>query len=118
MSLLAAYTTVSDADTADELSRQAVELDLAACVQVEAIRSTYRWQGRVETDNEWRLQFKTTAQRYPALQRWLTEVHPYELPAIYAISVAEASAEYAAWVDDGVRTNDHPPPTAPASGAR
>ncbi|MDR7271587.1 periplasmic divalent cation tolerance protein [Pelomonas saccharophila] len=98
MDLLAVFTTVSSQEQADVLARAAVEQQLAACVQTETIRSTYRWQGAVECEAEVRLMFKTTRQHYAALESLLREQHPYELPAIFALPVIAGTAEYAAWV--------------------
>lgn len=103
MSLLAVFTTVASRDEADRLSRAAVEQRLAACVQVEAVHSTYRWQGEVVSEPELRLMFKTSRARYPALEAWLRGQHPYDLPAVFALPVAEASQAYQAWVDDTVK---------------
>lgn len=100
--LLAVFTTVANPADADALARAAVEQRLAACVQMEAIRSTYRWQGDVACDDEVRLMFKTDRARYAALESLLREHHPYELPAIFALPVAEADAGYAAWVRDSL----------------
>lgn len=108
MDLLAVHTTVATQDDADALARAAVEQRLAACVQTEAIRSTYRWQGEVVSEAEVRLVFKTTRAAYPALEALLRERHPYELPAVYALPVTAATVEYAAWVASAVR--------APAAG--
>lgn len=96
--LLAVFTTVATQEQADELARAAVEARLAACVQTEAVQSRYRWQGAIACEPEIRLLFKTTRARYAALQALLRERHPYELPAIYALPVADASPDYAAWV--------------------
>lgn len=98
MDLLAVFTTVSNAEQADTLARAAVERRLAACVQAEAVLSTYRWQGAVASEPEVRLMFKTSRALYPALEALLRQMHPYELPAIFALPVAEASAAYADWV--------------------
>lgn len=102
MDMLAVFTTVAQREQAEQLARAAVEKQLAACVQVEAIYSTYRWQGQVVSEPEQRLLFKTTQTLYPALEALLRELHPYEVPAIFALSVAEASTEYAAWVADSL----------------
>lgn len=50
--LVAVFTTVASQEQADALARAAVERHLAACVQTEAIRSTYRWQGAIECEAE------------------------------------------------------------------
>jgi len=99
---LAVFTTVADAAQADLLARTAVEQRLAACVQAEPVRSTYRWHGAVEVDDEVRLMFKTTRARYPALAALLQSLHPYELPALFALAVDDASVPYARWVEASV----------------
>jgi periplasmic divalent cation tolerance protein len=102
MDMLAVFTTVSSNDEAELLARAAVDRRLAACVQVEPIHSTYRWQGAIASDPEVRLMFKTSRALYPGLQALLEELHPYEVPAIFALPVVEASAEYEAWLQDAV----------------
>lgn len=102
MELLTVHTTVATQHEADALARAAVEQRLAACVQTEAIRSTYRWQGEVVCEAEVRLVFKTTHAAYPALEALLRERHPYELPAIYALPVVAVTPEYAGWVASAV----------------
>lgn len=103
MALLAVFTTVATREQADALARAAVEQRLAACVQVEPVHSSYRWQGAVVSEPELRLMFKTSRGRYAALEALLRERHPYELPAVFALPVAEASPAYAAWVADACR---------------
>ena len=64
-------TTVGQEADAHRLAELAIEQHLAACVHIEPITSVYRWQGQVQHDSEWRLAFKTTSARLPALvQRW------------------------------------------------
>ncbi|MFT3778648.1 MAG: divalent-cation tolerance protein CutA [Ottowia sp.] len=91
-------TTVATRADADCLARRMVEQRLAACAQVSAIDSVYRWQGAVQAEGEFRILFKTTAARWPALERALRAGHPYELPAIVALPCSEALPAFAAWV--------------------
>lgn len=99
MPLLIVHTTVSSEADARRLAALAVARKLAACVQIEAIRSTYEWQGELVQEPEWRLLFKTAAAHYPALEALLAEHHPYEVPAIYALEAARVAAPFAAWVE-------------------
>lgn len=99
-SLVVVVTTVDDEAVADRIAEAAVHERLAACVQVEAIQSTYRWHGAIERAREWRLLFKTTTDRHDALTSWLRERHPYDLPAIYALAVTAATDRFARWVRD------------------
>lgn len=97
-SLLLVLTTVATRANADALARAMVEQRLAACAQISAIDSVYRWQGAVQSEGEFRVLFKTTAERYPALEAALRSSHPYELPAIVALPVVQALPAFADWV--------------------
>ncbi|HEX6363360.1 MAG TPA: divalent-cation tolerance protein CutA [Albitalea sp.] len=99
--LLAVYTTVGTAEDAHAMARALVERRLAACAQVEPIESFYAWKGALQQDPEFRILFKTTAARYGAVEAAIRELHPYELPAIFAVPVVHAHAPYAAWVAKG-----------------
>ena len=110
MDLIAVCTTVADEAAADRIAAAAVEQGLAACVQQEPITSTYRWQGRVQREAEIRLLFKTTREAYARLEHLILSLHPYELPAVYAVPVAQASAAYGAWVTDNVVDPGAPSP--------
>ncbi|WP_457446595.1 divalent-cation tolerance protein CutA [Roseateles sp. P5_E4] len=102
MDMLAVFTTVANQDQADTLARAAIEQRLAACVQTEAVRSTYRWHDEVTCEPEVRLMFKTSRARYPALEALLLEQHPYELPALFALPVVGATPEYLAWLRESL----------------
>ena len=99
---LVVYTTVTNTEDAQMLARGAVERRLAACVQIEAIQSVYRWKGEVQSEPEQRILFKTTKALYQQLESMIAELHPYELPAIFATPVVAASTAYAAWVREAV----------------
>ena len=92
-------TTVGSADDARRLARAMVDRRLAACVQIGAIDSIYRWQGAVHEEPEWRVLFKTGADGGPALMQAIRGAHPYDLPAIHAVPTVLADAAYADWVE-------------------
>ena len=96
--LLLVLTTVGTHADAERLARAMIESRHAACAQISAIDSVYRWQGAVLHEAEWRVLFKTTAAAYPALEAALRAQHPYELPAILAWPCSAALPEFAAWV--------------------
>jgi periplasmic divalent cation tolerance protein len=91
-------TTVATREDAQRLAHAMVEQRLAACAQISAIESVYRWDGALQCEPEWRLLFKTTEAARTALQAALLAAHPYELPAIVALPM-EAQAAFADWVD-------------------
>jgi periplasmic divalent cation tolerance protein len=76
---------------------------LAACVNVlPEVTSVYRWQGKMEKASECLLLAKTSESRWPALQDWLREHHPYELPEVIALPIQSGLPEYLAWVTSSV----------------
>lgn len=100
MKLIAVYTTVATRDGARAMARALVERKLAACAQVGGIESFYWWKDSVQDEPEYRLMFKTTEDRYAALEAAIRELHPYELPAIYSLEVQAAFPPYAQWVEE------------------
>ncbi|WP_243838810.1 divalent-cation tolerance protein CutA [Prosthecobacter fusiformis] len=103
--ILLVFSTFPDLDKARHTGTLIVESQLAACVNLcPNLESIYRWKGAVETSNEVLAIFKTTVQTYPALEQRLRELHPYEVPEIIALPAAQASAAYAQWIMQEVRT--------------
>jgi periplasmic divalent cation tolerance protein len=100
---LLVVTTLSTREQALALARDLVDRRLAACAQITAIDSVYRWQDAVEHEGEFRLLLKTHADGYAALEEAIRAQHPYELPAIHAIATAMAYAPYAEWVEASTR---------------
>jgi len=91
-------TTVDSREAAEAMARSAVEARLAACAQVAGpITSVYRWQGAIETAQEWTVAFKTTIEHYAALEAHIRDRHTYDLPEIVAVALT-GSAAYLDWV--------------------
>lgn len=106
---LLVLTTCPDEATAARLATAVLDLRLAACVsRVPGLTSWYRWEGRVERDDEVLLLIKTAADRYTALSERLTELHPYDVPELLAVDVSAGLAAYLDWVTAETR------PAAPA----
>ncbi|MEU1484466.1 divalent-cation tolerance protein CutA [Streptomyces sp. NPDC005752] len=96
---LIVLTTTDSEEKARALARGAVDARLAACAQIPAPgTSVYRWQGAVETGEEWQVLFKTTAERYDELEAHLLAAHDYATPEIIATPVVRGSDRYLAWV--------------------
>jgi periplasmic divalent cation tolerance protein len=92
-------TNLPDRAAAERLADLVIEKKLAACVNILApCRSVYRWKGAVQHDEEHPMLVKTTAERYPELEKALRAAHPYELPEIIAVPVERGLAAYLDWV--------------------
>ncbi len=100
---LQVMTTVATREVADQIAASRVEQRLAACVQVIGpITSTYRWQGAVQTSQEWLCLAKSRRDLYRRLEEAIRRVHPYQVPEILAIPVVAGSPSYLAWLDASV----------------
>ena len=82
MKYIAVVTTVGNLGEAQSIACALVGRRLAACAQISEIESFYTWQGCVQNEKEFRLLFKTTDERYPAVEAAIKELHPYELPPV------------------------------------
>ncbi len=97
-------TTTPDHKLALAIAQRLVELRLAACVQVGGpVTSTYRWQGKIETADEWVCISKCRADQFSEIERAITQLHPYEVPEIVAVPIVAASDSYLRWLADETR---------------
>ena len=99
MDCIAVITTVASRDDARRIAKALVERRLVACAQFSEIESLYHWDGALQDDREFRLLLKTVDTQYDAVEQAIRALHPYELPAIYALPVAAIFAPYAEWVE-------------------
>jgi periplasmic divalent cation tolerance protein len=98
--VLIILTTWPDAEKARAAARTLVEEKLAACANlVPGVESIYRWEGKVETSAEILMIVKTTIARYQALEDLIRTLHPYEVPEIVSLRVADGLPSYLRWVE-------------------
>lgn len=95
--------TCPDRAVAEHLAQGLVAGKLAACVNImPGIRSVYWWDGAVESSDEVLMMCKTTGERYPALERWLVNEHPYDVPEVVALPIEAGSDAYLDWIRKNV----------------
>ncbi|MEJ5376320.1 MAG: divalent-cation tolerance protein CutA [bacterium] len=91
--------SMPDEQKAASLARALIEKRLAACVSVlGGVRSFYRWKGELCQDPEVLLLIKTRKDLMEPLMSVVRSLHPYELPEILALDVADGLADYMNWV--------------------
>ena len=96
--------TAPNAEKAAELAHALVGEKVAACVNiVPGVRSIYRWEGAVEDAAEVLLVVKTTADRFDALHQRVLALHPYQVPEVLRLDVAQGHLPYLDWVRDSTR---------------
>ena len=97
--ILLALSTFPDAETARRISKQLVTEKFAACANIlPSVESIYRWKEKIETGNETFVFFKLSEDRQAAFQEKLRSLHPYEVPEIIFVPVANGLPDYLRWV--------------------
>ena len=100
---LLVLTTCGSAADAQRIASALVERRLAACVNaVNGVASTYRWQGRVVTEEESLLVIKTTEAQLEALEAAIRETSSYELPEVVAVRIDRGLPGYLGWIAESV----------------
>jgi periplasmic divalent cation tolerance protein len=96
-----AFSTFPDAEIARKIARELVENAIVACVNVvPSVESIYFWKDKVETSAEVIAIFKMTAERYSEFESRLRKLHPYDVPEIVQLNIAEGSADYLRWIGE------------------
>jgi periplasmic divalent cation tolerance protein len=96
-------TTVGTREAAERIAVELVSRRLAACVQVSGpIQSTFRWQGKVETAEEWVCSAKTSRAKSDAVEALVKGLHPYDVPELIATAIVGGSDDYLKWLEEQV----------------
>ena len=80
---------------------------LAACVNLlganSLVRSFYKWEGKLQKDDEQLLIIKTRFALLEALFSKIKTLHSYSTPEFITIPVAEASTHYLQWLTENTK---------------
>ena len=105
--MLIAWTTVGTSAEADRLAADIVAEGLAACVQVDGpVVSHFRYEGKHERVEEFRLCFKLMPEQLGALAKRVMAAHPYDTPEWIVVKAEEVGEKYLSWAKGTV----HSPP--------
>ena len=97
-------STTDSEKAARSLASGVIAANLGACAQIVGpVTSVFRWEGEVQTEQEWRVEVKTAADRVAALSEHIKAQHSYEVPEIIATPITGGSAEYLSWLVEQTR---------------
>ncbi|MCS7110203.1 MAG: divalent-cation tolerance protein CutA [Candidatus Caldarchaeum sp.] len=80
--------------------RSLVSRKLAASINVLPAKSFFFWEDQLKQEDEVILVVKTSKDKAPALKNVVEQEHPYRVPAIIEIPVADVNASYLRWVEE------------------
>ncbi|AKQ41076.1 periplasmic divalent cation tolerance protein [Aurantiacibacter atlanticus] len=88
-----------DEASAREAATVLVEEHLVACANIiPAMTSVFRWEGRIASQDESGVLFKTRKSLLRKAQTRLAQIHPYDSPAILGWEIDRAPAETLGWL--------------------
>jgi periplasmic divalent cation tolerance protein len=91
--------TAGSADWLAEFTKALVTERLAACGHnIQVIRSIYRWDGKVQDEQEARVNLHTRLDLVDAIVERANRYHPYNVPCVIALPVVNGNPAYVAWV--------------------
>jgi periplasmic divalent cation tolerance protein len=94
------FTTTDTRESAEKIATELVNKRLAACTQVIGpLTSSYRWEGQLEKSEEWLCIIKTRMAKYGEVERFIKEIHGYDVPEILALPVVAGNQAYLEWLD-------------------
>jgi periplasmic divalent cation tolerance protein len=102
--LILIYTLCPNLEEAEKLANALLEQRLIACANVGSpVTSHYIWQGKREKAAEIPVFLKTTADQYDAVEKYIIEMHPYDVPCVTAIPTAHTYGPYLEWARNSVK---------------
>ena len=94
------YAVFPTAGEAHDCCRALLEERLVACAnRLAPVISHYRWEGEIETSEEYPVILKTRASRQQDVIDRIAKLHRHKVPAIMAWQVDAAHPAYALWVN-------------------
>jgi periplasmic divalent cation tolerance protein len=93
-------TTCSGKEEAERIAAWLVEQRIAGCVQMFAIASVYRWEGKMESAREWMLICKIKASDYEEVEAAIRSAHSFSTPEIIEIGIERGAEAYFRWLQD------------------
>lgn len=96
--------TGPDADWLAAFTRGLVDDRLCACGHHSTeIRSIYRWEGEVHDEGEARVALHTRRALVPEIVARAEREHPYEVPCVIALPIADGNPAYLRWIVEETR---------------
>jgi periplasmic divalent cation tolerance protein len=99
MNEILVLSTADSLELAKKIAFALIEEREAGCVNiVPGIRSIYRWEGRVNEDEEFLLLIKSTDVRFEAIRARICLLHSYKTPEVIALSITAGDFNYLNWL--------------------
>ena len=96
-------TTTYSKEESIKITKEVLNKKLAACVQCSEIESSYFWEGKIEHNLEYKLDFKTSKEKAKELIDFIKSIHSYKVPEIIVTPIIDGNIEYFKWIDESIK---------------
>ncbi len=111
--------TCGSNEEAERIARALVEARLAACVNILGpVRSIYRWEGKLNDDQEVLLLIKTSRSLFDPVRHAVEKAHSYEVPEVICLPIIDGAPNYLDWLADSVGESPQPAAPTPKPGSK
>jgi periplasmic divalent cation tolerance protein len=118
-SIVLVYCPCPDVEAATRLGHGLLDRHLAGCINIlPGMMSLYDWQGAREETGEAVMLVKTRRDLAGEVRSFLEREHPYDVPAILRLDVADVSAGYGDWLLGQCPESGSKRPERPLAAAR
>lgn len=96
--------TTNNQDSAKSIAKSLVEEKLCACVNIiPNICSIYRWEDKIETDEEYLMLIKTGKHLIDKIKNRIIELHSYDVPEVVVLDISDGSKDYLDWIGNNIK---------------
>ena len=92
-------TTTDKKEIAEQIAAKLIESKFAACVQIDLVHSYFYWDGKLCSENEYRLMIKTKKSCYNSVAQKIKDIHNYDLPEIIMVDITGGDDQYLNWLE-------------------
>lgn len=104
LSIYFIVTTLCDKEEiANKISKTLMEQRLVAGSQIYKVKSDYWWGGKIESKEEFKLEFRTRIDKVSEIIEIIKSIHDYQVPAISATQIICLTDEMKNWIDESIK---------------
>lgn len=93
------FWSCRDKTEAKKIVHQLLDQRLIACASIfPEVESIYRWEGKIEENNEAKVILKTDAKYFDAIQKTIKTQCSYEVPEIVQVDIVRGNPRYLSWI--------------------
>lgn len=93
------FVTCPDRKSANKIADALLKKKLIVCANIVSnVKSKYWWKGKIESSDETMLIMKTKRKLFSTAKKEIKSLHPYDVPEIICVRIAEGSKDYLNWI--------------------